>query len=132
MEGIGRRIFDRRKELDMTQEQLAKKLGYKSKSSIARIESGEREFSQKKLVPFARALDVSPAWLLGLIDYETEKKNREAAENAQILRMEARKKKVEKTANDPEIKAFAEDIAKLTDAERSALRQVIDVFLQKK
>ena len=39
----------------MTQQELAKKLGYKSTSTIAKIESGENDIPQAKLAAFASA-----------------------------------------------------------------------------
>ena len=40
MPDIGKRIRRRREELGMTQEELADKLHYKSKTTIAKIENG--------------------------------------------------------------------------------------------
>ena len=40
LETIGDRVKARRLAMDMSQEDLAKALGYKSKSSIAKIETG--------------------------------------------------------------------------------------------
>lgn len=59
------RIRRRREELDMSQDELAKILGYKSRSTIAKIESGENDITQSKIVAFAKALNVSPAYLTG-------------------------------------------------------------------
>jgi transcriptional regulator with XRE-family HTH domain len=49
----------------MTQQELAQKLGYKSTSTIAKIESGENDIPQAKLVAFAEALNTTPADLMG-------------------------------------------------------------------
>lgn len=66
----GMRIKARREELGMTQDELAKKLGYKSRSSINKIELGERKLTQSKIVAIAEALDVSPLYILGLEEME--------------------------------------------------------------
>lgn len=50
------RIKARREELEMSQEELAKILGYKSRSTIAKIEAGENDITQSKIVAFAKAL----------------------------------------------------------------------------
>ena len=63
--GIGSRIKQRRESLGMTQEDLAFKLGYKSRSTINKIENGARDVSQSKLFGFANALRTSPEYLLG-------------------------------------------------------------------
>ena len=62
---IGNRIRNRRIELGMTQDELASKLGYKSKSSINKIALGVQDLPQKKIVDFAKALDTTPASLMG-------------------------------------------------------------------
>ena len=62
---IGERIKSRRLELKMTQEELANRLGYKSKTSINKIELGVQDPPQKKIAEFARALETDPAVLMG-------------------------------------------------------------------
>lgn len=58
----GDKIKKRRIELGMSQEELAKKMGYKSRSSINKIENG-REVSDKIVSKLAEALDVNPIYL---------------------------------------------------------------------
>ena len=65
MKTIGERIKARREELDITQDELAKKLGYKSRSSINKIESGDRDLTQSKIKSIADALQTSPAYIMG-------------------------------------------------------------------
>lgn len=62
---FGKRIRDRRTDLDMTQEELAKRAGYTSRSSINKIELGLVDLPQSKILAIANALGVTPAWLLG-------------------------------------------------------------------
>lgn len=59
-------IRARRIALKMTQQELAKKMGYKSTSTIAKIESGENDIPQARLAAFAAALNTIPAELMGL------------------------------------------------------------------
>lgn len=58
-------IKKRRLELGLTQSELAEKLGYSDKSMIAKIESGKVDLAQSKIVAFADALQVTPAYLMG-------------------------------------------------------------------
>lgn len=58
-------IKNRRKELHMTQTELAHKVGYNGKSSIASVESGKVNLPQSKILQFAKALDVTPQELMG-------------------------------------------------------------------
>lgn len=72
MPDIGKRIRKRREELEMTQEELADKLHYKSKTTIAKIENGTNDIVQSKVVEFAEALKTSPAYLMGWVDIAEE------------------------------------------------------------
>ena len=49
----------------MSQEELAKKLGYKSRSTIAKIETGKVDLPESKIKSFADALNTTPAYLMG-------------------------------------------------------------------
>lgn len=71
---IGERIKNRREELGLTQQQLADRLGYKSKSAINKIELGVNDISQKRIVDFAKALNTSIEYLLGMDKKDSEKK----------------------------------------------------------
>ena len=66
MFNLNENIRARRIALHMTQQELAQKLGYKSTSTIAKIESGENDIPQAKIAAFAAALDTTPAELMGL------------------------------------------------------------------
>ena len=56
---VGANIKKRRFELRMSQQDLADAMGYSTRSTIAKIESGENDVSQKKLQKFAAALDTT-------------------------------------------------------------------------
>jgi transcriptional regulator with XRE-family HTH domain len=62
---IGSRIRQRRLELGLSQIELAKKMGYTSKSTIAKIESGVNDISRSNITLFANALDTTEAELMG-------------------------------------------------------------------
>ena len=63
-----KRIKKRRIELGLSQEELAKRLGYKSRSSINKIELGENDIPQSKIAKFAKALETTEVYLLGFED----------------------------------------------------------------
>ena len=65
MSDIYQRIKMRREELGLSQEALAKRMGYKSKSSINKIEMGINDIPQSKVLAFARALNTTTAYLMG-------------------------------------------------------------------
>lgn len=58
-------IRSRRLELKMSQQNLADLVGYKDRTSIAKIEAGEVDLSQSKIIAFAKALNVKPMDLYG-------------------------------------------------------------------
>jgi len=62
---LSKRIRARREELNISQDELAKMLGYKSRSTIAKIESGENDLSQTKIEAFAKALQTTTSYLMG-------------------------------------------------------------------
>jgi transcriptional regulator with XRE-family HTH domain len=64
----------------MTQTELAEKLGYKSKSSVAHIENG-RDIPRSMVVTLAGVLDTTPSHLMGW-DVPTEQTD---APRAQLL-----------------------------------------------
>ena len=72
MTEIGKNIMRRRKEIGLTQEELALKLGYKSKSTINKIELGINDLPQSKVIKFAEALQTTPSYLMG---WDKEEKN---------------------------------------------------------
>jgi len=70
MATVGENILRMRKRLGWTQEELATKMGYKSKSTINKIEMGINDIPQSKIVQFAEVLGTTPAHLMGWNDEE--------------------------------------------------------------
>lgn len=60
-------IKARRLFLKLSQRELADKLGYKSTSTIAKIEAGKNDIPQSKIKAFADALETTPGSLMGYI-----------------------------------------------------------------
>lgn len=73
---IGERIRLKRQLLGMSQDELAKRVGYSSRSTINKIEKGINDITQTKIKEIAQALDTTPAYLMGW-DEESETKNTE-------------------------------------------------------
>lgn len=68
---IGKRIKEIRISKNMTQEELATKMNYKSRSAINKIELGIADVSSSKVKEFSKALGVSVSYLMG---WEEQKK----------------------------------------------------------
>lgn len=112
MSNLGQRIADLRKRQGLTQEELAHRIGYKSKSAINKIELGGRDLPQKKIAAIARALGVSPAVLMGWMD-EPEKEPEEVGALAAEILLQ------------PELYTLAQDILGLDEADRATVRALV-------
>ena len=75
-----KRIRDRREELHMSQDELAKKVGYKSRTSIHKIETGRTDLPQSKVMEIAQALSTTPEYLMGWTDFLTRRITEDEAE----------------------------------------------------
>ena len=62
---VGERIKKKRMEKGWSLQELADRMGYANKSTVARIENGEIDPPQSKIVKFAESLNVSVAYLMG-------------------------------------------------------------------
>lgn len=63
---IGERIARYREERGLSQEELAKMLGYKSRATINKIETGKRNIPRDLIVKLSAILEVSPIDILGV------------------------------------------------------------------
>lgn len=100
-------IKELREEKKMSQDELAKLTGYTSRSSIAKIEKGEVDLPQSKIIAFANALGTTPGKLMGLTD-------------------------ADKTENNPTTIAAHFDGKDLTEAEKEEVAQFIDFVISKR
>lgn len=66
------RIKNLRENLELTQQELAERLGYKSRSTINKIESGQRDISSTQIIAFSKALNTTPAYLMGWEDENSD------------------------------------------------------------
>lgn len=67
---IGERIKKRRTELDLSQEEVANELGYKSRTSVFKVEQGITDLPLSKVKEFAKVLKTTPSYLMGWEDEE--------------------------------------------------------------
>ena len=62
---IGERIKQRRLELGLTQTELANRLGNKSRVSVCTVEKDKEDLTIERIKKYAKALEVSPTYLMG-------------------------------------------------------------------
>ena len=80
---VGDRIRELRIKKDMSQEDLAKAVGFTSKTSIAKIESNDRGVRMDYLVKIAQVLGTTPTYLL--VGYKDEQLKREPAVRIRVV-----------------------------------------------
>ena len=68
MDSLYVNIRNRRKELGMSQVELAMRCGYKDHTTINKIEAGKVDISVGRLKQIAQILDISVVRLMGLED----------------------------------------------------------------
>ena len=116
-------IKRRREELGMSQDALAKRVGYSDRSSIAKIEGGKVDLSQTKILEFAKALDITPGELMGLDGIVPPEP---------IGRVEV--EPIEQYYLDPEVAQMAQELASrpemqiMFDASRNLTKEDIEVI----
>ena len=62
---LGERIRELRQKAGLTQEELAKEIGYSTKTSISKMENDLLDINQSTIVALARALKTTPSTLMG-------------------------------------------------------------------
>lgn len=116
MTNIGNNIKERRESLGMSQDELAEKMGYKSRSTIAKIEKGVNDVTQTNIVKFAEILKTTPAYLMG---WEKIKKENNTITDV-VLRM----------TNDSDFFVLVETLNKLDSEKISSFKQMLSAFLK--
>lgn len=112
MANVGQNIAAARKMAGMTQEELAARVGYKTKSAINKIEMGIRDLPQKKIAAFAQALGVTPGHLMGWDKKPAEELQGMGALAAELIM-------------DPDAMEMASQYMKLNETDRYAVRLVM-------
>jgi DNA-binding helix-turn-helix protein len=120
--GIGDRIKERRIQIDMTQDELAERLHYSSKSSISRIELNKQNLTQDKIVEIADVLRTTPSYLMGWTDSPERNSSAKNPINAQL----------DQTSNDElsdEFRAALNAITRLSPKELQMLITTVQSIL---
>lgn len=104
-----------REKLGLSQIELALKVGYKDRSSVAKVESGGVDLPQSKIAAFASALGVTPAELIG-IDWLT---------NNNRIALEVRRVTPTPTLTDDE-SDLLHKYRRLDDAAKGRIRNALD------
>ncbi|EFD81341.1 hypothetical protein PSAG_01376 [Fusobacterium animalis D11] len=104
---LGEKVKLKREELNLSQEELAEKMNYKSKTSIHKIEVGITDLPLSKVKELAAVLKTTPAYLMGW----EEKPNEEETT------------KVES----PRFRWVARNAKKMTEVELERLQKLMEI-----
>lgn len=124
------RIRQLRTEQGMSQEDLARKVGYKGRSMIARVESGQVDISQTKIQAFAQALNTSVDYLLDGEQSLAEEFKR--WKNIQPLSVITKEETmiIESVNNRPVLKMLLKSVENLEDNDILQLTQLANRFVE--
>lgn len=117
MNEVGKNIRRLREENGLTQEELALRIGYQTKTAINKIELGMRDLPQSKIVRCAEALGTTPAVLMGWVEEKESEKNDVLVNIVLQLR------------KDDDLLQLVAKISQLSAERRQDLKPVIDAFL---
>lgn len=120
---VGDRIKQRRIALGMSQEEVAIKAGYKSRSSVNKLESS-RNLPLSKVEKMAIALECTPAYLMGWEDENGEPKE---AQESYYLDDEAREM-AEFLFKNPEYKVLFDASRKVSKEDIATVKAIMDRF----
>lgn len=113
------RIKYKRKQLGMTQTELAALTGYTNKSSIASVEAGKIDLPLSKVKIFAKALHTTPSYLLGW--------GEENARTAQEKRLIAYADMFSKVKNSDELLNILRSYESQEEPIKAAVRKLLDI-----
>ena len=114
---IGQRIRTKRKEMGMSVDELAARLG-KDRSTVYRYEKGDIEnLPLDVLEPIASALDTTPAVLMGWVAEESGHKHTDLAQLYRRMRLEY------------DFYRMVYKLDKLNETQRASIEQLLNVFV---
>lgn len=102
----------------MSQDELAGLLGYKSRSSVNKIERDASGLPQNKIAAIAKALQTTPGYIMGW--EETQKKNDALTDI--VVRMRT----------DEEFAELLKGLNQLDSVQLASVKQIVSAFLLKK
>ena len=110
---VGERIKNRRIELGLSQEELAKKAKYTGKPAISKFENAGNDITMKQVYRLATALETTAAYLMGWETPDVPEKKPEPAEEPNIDLMRKALELYNEYANaSPEVRTAVELLLK--------------------
>ena len=114
---VGERIREARIKKGYSQSELAKLLGYKSRSSINKIEVDGRDIPRSSIVQFAKILGVTPSYLMG---WEDDDKQTDKVNPLGKFKISSHEKKlILSYRNKPELQQVIDKLLDIEDNEQT-------------
>ena len=98
----------------MSQDELARRLGYKSRSSINKIEKDASGLPQTKIAAIASALQTTPAYIMG---WEEVQKNNDVLSDIII-----------KLRSDKDLLSLVESLSELDNEKINSIKQMVELI----
>jgi repressor LexA len=117
-------IKELRKQNHWSQEELAKRMGYTDRSSIAKIEGGKVDLSQSKILEFARVFGVDAGELMGDDGIVTPEEMKRAAKLRELYK-QIDSETLEAVENDPQLREFIDLFMNTSPENRPAVLQIL-------
>lgn len=114
-------IRELRKQNNWSQEELATRMGYTDRSSIAKIENGKVDLAQSKILEFARVFGVDASDLMGDDGIAT-------GDNSTLIRdlyVHIDPEIIEKAEHDPQLMEFIQLFLNTSEENRPAVLQIL-------
>lgn len=120
---VAERIKKRRLELNLSQTELAKKAGYKDKTSISKLEHSENDITIKQIARLADSLNTTISYLMGWGDVAEEIGKNLSCDVSEVSRTENNSDNaLRKYKNDNTFMLYIKKLWELPEESRQAMR----------
>lgn len=131
MTDVGKRIRAAREAAGLTQEELARKVGYTSKSTINKIELGINDLRQPKVKAFAAALGVTPAYLMGWEDEPRQSQNTDREDDKMWYLNRETAELAQELKDNPELRVLLDAARNVKTEDLRVVQATIEALLRK-
>ena len=126
---IFERIKQRRKQLNLSQEQLANRLGLTSRAAVSAVEKGKCDMTTDRIRRYSKALNTSPAYLMG---WQSDPDAKPTLQDNIMFSFEADREKGKiSVAYDSKIDEYSDKIASLSEDDQKSVFKYIDFLIEK-
>lgn len=139
LKSFGERVKDRRIAARLSQEYVAEVMGYKTRSSIQKIEVGKADIPQSKIYQLAQVLKTTPAYLMGLTNNPSDFETRQEefiesplpyTEDGVVDKYQLRRDYIDLMISDPKVFKLIQDLGNMTLAHRDVIYDLASAYVE--